>query len=58
MSDETESLKTQVQQLRAALLSLVYEKDGRWFSGIKEDVDVSEEVMLALRMSDTSRPRS
>jgi hypothetical protein len=51
MTNEVESLKDQVRQLRAALLALVYERDGKWFSGIKEDHDVSAEVALALRMS-------
>jgi hypothetical protein len=55
MTDDIESLKDQIRQLRSALLSMVYEKDGKWFSGIKEDSDVSEEVALALRMSEPPR---
>lgn len=56
MNNEIEGLKDQVRQLRAALLSVVYERDGKWFSGIKEDCEVSEGVALALRMSDPMRP--
>ena len=53
--DKCEKLEADNARLRASLLALVYKSDdGKWYIGIREDIDVSEEVGAALAAEDTT----